>query len=75
MKPNMQRRVLRALEEGVEAAPELSDALWINVDEAAALLEELRAQGAIEREAKPTYRGRGKGGAHFRYRLAHASVE
>jgi DNA-binding IclR family transcriptional regulator len=65
-----QKRALRALSEGCEVAPELADELCMSVVKASWLLDGLLALGLVERDDKPTYRGRSRTAKNYhRYRL------
>ncbi len=65
-----QGRVIRALSRGCEVAPELADELYMSVAKASGLLDGLLALGLVEREERPTYRGRDRNSkSYHRYRL------
>ncbi len=70
MKPPMKLRLLRALADGLEAAPEIADEFGISREYADVALRTLWQQRVIERERRPTFYLHGDGRhAAYRYRL------
>lgn len=59
-KPRDKSHVLRAIEDGLESAPEISDDLSVSIVEVDFWLAELVRDGLINREGTPTYQGRSR---------------